>query len=164
MFLSTEIKEYNLFIINLNYLIREKIELDIDNFLYDNNLSIEINKKDLTKIINHYVITNIISFFKEEYNNILIFNEELFKETNSLKDELILHNLKLIIKKFNFNYFEITSNFVVDTNTIYKIKSIIQNKKLTDLRKIESFCKKNDLLKLSKEVKNNIKTKLILHK
>jgi hypothetical protein len=164
MFLSSVIKEYNLNIINLNYLLTEFTIKNINNFLYDNNLDYNIKKNDLIKIINHFIITDIIDNFKEEYNNILIFNETIFLQEEIYIIQTLLINLNKILKKFNFNLLHIKTNFIVDKNTIYEIKSILQNKRKTNLRKIKEFCNKNDLIKLAEEIKNNLKTKIILHK
>ena len=164
MFLSSEIKEYNLNVINLNYLLTEFTVKRINNFLYDNNLDYSIKKNDLNKIITHFIISDIIENFKEDYNNILIFNESLFVEIDENCIHLILFNFKKILKKFSFNLLDIQTNFIVDKNTIYEIKSLLQNKKKTNLRKIKEFCNENELIKLAEEIKNNLKTKIILHK
>jgi hypothetical protein len=164
MFLSSVIKEYNLNIINLNYLLTEFTIKNINNFLYDNNLDYNIKKNDLNKIINHFIITDIIDNFKEEYNNILIFNESIFLQEEIYIIHTLLINLNKILKKFNFNLLHIETNFIVDKNTIYEIKSILQNKRKTNLRKIKEFCNENELIKLAEEIKNNLKTKIILHK
>lgn len=164
MFLSSEIKEYNLNVINLNYLLTEFTVKNINNFLYDNNLDYSIKKNDLNKIATHFIISNIIQNFKENYNNILIFNQTLFLEVDEICIPLIFFNLKKSLKNFNFNFLDIQTNFIVDKNTIYQIKSLLQNKKKTNLRKIKDFCDENELIKLAEEIKNNLKTKIILHK
>ena len=68
MFFNIIIKEYNINIINLNKLLNDNIETEIGNFLFDNNLSLKVNSRDLNKIILHYINNEIINNIKEDYN------------------------------------------------------------------------------------------------
>jgi hypothetical protein len=165
MFRSLKIEEYNINVINLNFLIHKNIKTDIQNFLYDNNLNnFKIKNKDYNSIINHFIVENLIQIFEEDYYNIIIFNKQIESSTEEEILKTIINNIEIIIKKFNLNYFEIETEFSVDTNTIYKLKQIIESKKTKRYKKLITFCEKNGLTKITDLVKNNIKTKLILHK
>lgn len=165
MFLSLKVKEYNINVINLNLLLHQNIKNDIQNFLYENNLiNFKIKKRDYNSIIDHFIINNFIKIFEEDYFNIIIFNREI---ENLSEEEIIkelICNVNKIIKKFNLNYFEIQTEFIVNTNTIYKLKQIIESKKAKKYKRLVDFCEKNGLTKITDLVKNNIKTKMILHK
>ena len=147
---------YNLNIINLNELITKKISIQINNFLYENNL-ISLNEKsrDYNKICNHFIINNILDVINLEYNNIFLYK-------NDEKYDLYITKIFNLLK---FNIFYIPEiPFFIDNNTIYKLKSLVENKKSINLKKVNEFCEKNSLTYLKDKVKNNQKTKLILHK
>ena len=130
MFFNIIIKEYNINIINLNKLLNDNIETEIGNFLFDNNLSLKVNSRDLNKIILHYINNEIINNIKEDYNNILLFNfnNELKTLHNLYNEEdikSILHkNIRKSIKMFNYSLFEIKTNFIIDKNVIYSLKCL----------------------------------------
>lgn len=150
---------YNLNIINLNQLIKNKIILEINNFLYDNSLlELSENSKDRKKIYNHFIINNILNVVNENYNNIFLYDKNVDDSTLQKYILKIADLLKLNI----FPLSEISDN--LDINLIYQFKSLAENKKKIDIKKIQDFCHKNNLTFLSDKIKNNIKTKLLLHK
>lgn len=161
MFFNIIIKEYNINIINLNKLLNDNIETEIGNFLFDNNLSLKVNSRDLNKIILHYINNEIINNIKEDYNNILLFNfnNELKTLHNLYNEEdikSILHkNIRKSIKMFNYSLFEIKTNFIIDKNVIYSLKCLAESKNNTNFKKLKEFCKKLELRSLSQRVKNN---------
>jgi hypothetical protein len=170
MFLNVILTEYNINIINLNYLLQEKIETVIGNYLFDNNLKLKINSRDLSKIILHFLNEEIIKHLKEDYNNILIFNPEYeLKTLHNLYAEKdcksILH--KIITKStkiFNYSLFEISTNFVIDNNNIYSLKKFLQNKKSINYKKLKEFCKTSNLRFIGKKVEEDLSLKNLLHK
>lgn len=157
---------YNLNIINLNKLIKEKISIELDNFLYNNNLTeIPKNSRDYKKIYNHFIIINLIFVLKEDYNNILLYDEKMDYSNFSPFIKSIAKLLKLNLFNITFNNnIELDIPLNMDINLIYEFKAMAESKKKINLKKIEDFCKKNDLTQLSANIKNNVKTKLILHK
>ena len=170
MFLNVILKEYNINIINLNYLLQEKIETVIGNYLFDNNLKLKINSRDLSKIILHFLNEEIIKHLKEDYNNILIFNPEYELKTlhNLYAEEDCKSILHKIIKKstkiFNYSLFEISTNFVIDNNNIYSLKKFLQNKKSINYKKLKEFCKTSNLRFIGKKVEEDLSLKNLLHK
>ena len=54
-------KEYNLNLIDLNKLLSDKIELNISNFIYDNNLTLSLSSRDFN------YIDDIIYVIKKNY-------------------------------------------------------------------------------------------------
>jgi hypothetical protein len=170
MFLNVILTEYNINIINLNYLLQEKIETVIGNYLFDNNLKLKINSRDLSKIILHFLNEEIIKHLKEDYNNILIFNPEYELKTlhNLYAEEdckSILH--KIITKStkiFNYSLFQISTNFVIDNNNIYSLKKFLQNKKSINYKKLKEFCKTSNLRFIGKKVEEDLSLKNLLHK
>jgi hypothetical protein len=148
---------YNLNIINLNELLDKKINIEIENFLYDNNLSsLSQRSKDRLKIYNHFLISNILEVIKEDYNNIFLFEEE--------KEDYKKFSITKIGKLLNLNIFKYSDSMEIDENIVYKFKSLAENKKKVNIKKIKNFFKKNELTHLSDKIRNNIKTKLVLHK
>ena len=148
---------YNLNIINLNDLINKKIHLEIENFLYDNNLSsLSKESRDRFKIYKHFIITNILNVINENYTNIFLYSED----NNPNKD----YPVSSIMKLLNLNVFEYSNSTEIDNNTFYKFKSLADNKKTVNIKKIKQFLEKNELNQLSDKIKNNIKTKLLLYK
>jgi hypothetical protein len=170
MFLNLIIKEYNINIINLNYLLQENIETEIGNYLFDNNLKLKINSRDLNKLIFHFLNEEIIKQLKEDYNNILIFNPEIKLKTlhNLYAEEDCILLLQKIIKKstkiFNYSLFEISTNFVIDNNSIYSLKKFLQQKKSINYKKLKSFCESSNLRFLGEKVGKDLGLKKILHK
>jgi len=170
MIFNHEIKEYNLNLISLNLLLSEKIELEISNFLYENNLKININSRDLNNIFKHFIINEILSHFKQNIDNVLVFNQELNLKILNLTFEeeackAIIHKiLNKSIKIFNFNVFVISEELSVDTQLIYKLKKILQNKPETNFKKIKEYTEKNNLKHLEAKIKNSLQTKLLLNK
>lgn len=165
MFLSLKIEEYNINVINLNFLIHQNFKTDFENFLYDNNLiNIKINKSDYIKIINHFLIKNLLDLFQYNYYNIIIFNSQTEKNLEEEYIKYILDNIYKIVNKFSLNFFEIETEFTVDKNTIYKLKQIIESKKNKNFKKLIKFCSKNGLTKITNLITNNTKTKMLLHK
>jgi hypothetical protein len=149
-------KLYNLNIINLNKLINDKIYIDISNFLYENNLiDLYYKSKDFKKITNHFLMKNLLEIMKENYNNIFLYS----------KDPNFDGYIFKIVKLLKLNLFEITEiPLLLDNNLIYQLKCLAENKKSIDLKKVKAFCEKNNLTQLSDNIKNNLKTKLVLHK
>lgn len=148
---------YNLNIINLNDLMNKKIHIEIENFLYDNNLcSLSKESRDRIKIYKHFIITNILNVINENYTNIFLYSEE----NNPNKD----YPVSKIMKLLNLNIFEYSNSTEIDNNTFYKFKSLADNKKPVNIKKIKQFLEKNELNQLSDKIKNNIKTKLLLYK
>jgi len=147
---------YNLNIINLNKLINDKIYIDISNFLYENNLiGLFYKSKDYKKITNHFIIKNLLETMKENYNNIFLYS----KDPNF--DDYIFK----IVKLLHLNLFEFKEiPILLDLNLIYELKCLAENKKTINMKKVKAFCEKNDLTQLSDNIKNNPKTKLVLHK
>jgi hypothetical protein len=170
MFLNVILKEYNINIINLNYLLQENIETVIGNYLFDNNLKLKINSRDLNKIILHFLNEEIIKHLKEDYNNILIFNPEYELKTlhNLYTEKDCKDILQKIIKKstkiFNYSLFEISTNFVIDNNNIYMLKSLLQNKKNINYKKLKEFCESSNLRFIGKKVEEDLNIKNLLHK
>jgi hypothetical protein len=170
MFLNLIIKEYNINIINLNYLLQENIETEIGNYLFDNNLKLKINSRDLNKLIFHFLNEEIIKQLKEDYNNILIFNPEIKLKTlhNLYAEEDCILLLQKIIKKstkiFNYSLFEISTNFVIDNNNIYSLKKFLQQKKSINYKKLKNFCESSNLRFLGEKVGKDLGLKNILHK
>ena len=149
-------KLYNLNIINLNKLINDKIIIEMSNFLYDNNLTELYNRsKDYNKIINHFIMKNLLETINENYNNIFLYS----------KDPTFDVYINKIVKLLHLNLFEIKEiPILLDLNLIYELKCLAENKKSIDMKKVNSFCKKNNLTQISDIIKNNPKTKLLLHK
>lgn len=147
---------YNLNIINLNNLINDKIFVDISNFLYENNLiDLYYKSKDYKKIKNHFIMKNLLETMNENYNNIFLYS----KDPNF--DDFIFK----IVKLLKLNFFELTEiPLLLDKHLIYQLKCLAENKKTIDMKKVKAFCEKNDLTQLSDNIKNNVKTKLVLHK
>ena len=102
MFLNVILKEYNINIINLNYLLQENVETVIGNYLFDNNLKLKINSRDLSNIILHFLNEEIIKHLKEDYNNILIFNPEY--ELKTLHNLYVEEDCKLLLQKLMKKY------------------------------------------------------------
>jgi hypothetical protein len=156
---------YNLNIINLNKLIEEKIWIEIENFLFDNNLQdLPPSSKDRKKIYNHFIASNIINILSTEYNNIFIYND--ISDTVYADLEKYITN---IVKIFKISLFKTNTNindtkFSIDNNLIYEFKLLLQNKKKINFKQIRNFCDKNSLIYLSDKIKNNIKTKMLLYK
>jgi hypothetical protein len=170
MVFNHEIKEYNLNLISLNLLLSEKIELEISNFLYENNLKLNLNSRDLNNIFKHFIINEILSCIKPDYDNILIFNPDfnlkilqISYEENACK-AIIQKIIDKSIKIFNFNIFFISDQIKIDTQLVYKFKKILQNKPQTNFKKIKEYTEKNNLKHLESKIKNNLQTKLLLNK
>jgi hypothetical protein len=148
---------YNLNIINLNDLINKKIHIEIENFLYDNNLvSLSKESRDRIKIYKHFIIINILNVINENYTNIFLYSED-----NNLNKD---YPVSKIMKLLNLNIFEYSNSTEIDNNTFYKFKSLADNKKTVNIKKIKQFLEKNELNQLSDKIKNNVKTKLLLYK
>jgi len=147
---------YNLNIINLNKLINEKIYVDISNFLYENNLiELYYKSKDYKKITNHFIMKNLLDSMNENYNNIFLYSKDPNFDTYIFK----------IFKLLKLNFFELTEiPLLLDKHLIYELKCLTENKKPIDMKKVRLFCEKNNLTQLSDNIKNNLKTKLVLHK
>ena len=164
-------KEYNLNLIDLNKLLSEKIELNISNFIYDNNLTLSLSSRDFNYICKHFVLNEILLSLEENYNNIIIFNssfEVKYLNNNFNKEELIIYLSELIKKSskvFNFILFEYqNSNLFVDVNLLYKLKTLSEKRKKINYNKIKKFCQDNKLKHLHDKLENHVKTKMILHK
>lgn len=170
MIFNHEIKEYNLNLISLNLLLSEKIELEISNFLYEHNLKLKLNSRDLNNIFKHFIINEILSQLKENLDNILIFNPEFSLKILNLTFEeedckSIIHKIfNKSIKIFNFNVFFLSDQLNVDTQLIYKLKKTLQNKPETNFKKIKDYTETNNLKHLEAKIKNSLQTKLILNK
>ena len=170
MIFNHEIKEYNLNLVSLNLLLSEKIELEISNFLYEHNLKLNLNSRDLNNIFKHFIINEIIFQLKQNLNNILVFNPQFsLKILNLTYDEeackAIIHKiLDKSIKIFNFNTFILSGELNIDTQLIYKLKKTLQNKPETNFKKIKEYTEKNNLKDLELKIKNNLQTKLLLNK
>ena len=149
-------KLYNLNIINLNKLIDDKIYIDISNFLYENNLiNLYYKSKDYKKITNHFIMKNLLETMNENYNNIFLYR----------KDGKFDQYIFKIVKLLQLNLFELKEiPILLDNNLIYELKCIVENKKSINMKKVKIFCEKNDLTQISNNIKNNPKTKLVLHK
>jgi hypothetical protein len=147
---------YNLNIINLNELINKKISLEISNFLYENNLiSLSEKSRYYKKIYNNFIINNILAVMYENYNNIFLYKNDPFFD----------HFITKITKLLHLNLFELPNlPFLIDKNVIYQLKCLAENKKTVNIQKVKEFCEKNSLTHLTDKIKNNPKTKLILHK
>lgn len=164
-------KEYNLNLIDLNKLLSDKIDLNISNFIYDNNLTLSLSSRDFNYICKHYFLSEILDSLQENYNNIIIFNTSF--NLNHLsnyfnKEDLIIYLSELIKKSskvFNFILFEYqNSNFLVDVNLLYKLKLLTEKRKKLNYNKIKKFCQDNKLRHLNNKLENHTKTKMILHK
>jgi hypothetical protein len=170
MIFNHEIKEYNLNLISLNLLLSEKIELEISNFLYENNLKLNLNSRDLNNIFKHFIINEILSQFNQNFDNILVFNPNFSLKFLQISYEeeackAIIHKiLDKSIKIFNFNVFLLSEELNVDTQLIYKFKKILQNKPETNFKKIKEYTEKNNLKNLESKIKNSLQTKLLLNK
>lgn len=170
MFLNLTIKEYNINLINLNYLLQENIETVIGNYLFDNNLKLKINSRDLNKLIFHFLNEEIIKQLKENYNNILIFNSEIKLKTldKLYAEEDCILLLQKIIKKsskiFNYSLFTISTTFEVDNNFIYSLKKFLQVKKIINYKKLKNFCETSNLRFLGEKVSSDVTLKSLLHK
>jgi len=165
-----EFKEYNLNLIFLNSLLSEQIELNISNFLYENNLNLKLNSRDLKNIFKHFILDNIIKQIKINYDNILLinFNYNLKYLNITFEEEackaIINDILKKSIKIFNFNFFESQYEKIDDLQLIYKLKSCIQNKNKLNYKKMVDYTKKNNLSHLNLKLKNCLETKRLLNK
>jgi len=170
MILNKEFKEYNINLIFLNSVLSENIELDISNFLYENNLNLTLKSRDLNNLFKHFIIDNIIKQIKPELDNIFIinFNYNLKYLQLSFDEEdcktIINKILKKSIKIFSFNIFESENTETSDLHFILKLKKCIQNKSITNFKKIRQYTEDNKLTQLSSKLKFNIKTKLLLNK
>lgn len=164
------LKEYNLNIININYILTNKIEIDICNFIYSNNLSLSIKSIDTKKIILHFLIQGILNYSKTEYNNIIL-QKDSYKTThiNFLSDEENCSNLmqKLlfgIAKKMKLPLISISQQETIDKDFILKMKSLVENKPKNIIQTMDKFLKGNGLKKLSSDLKINPNMKFKLHK
>ncbi len=164
-------KEYNLNLIDLNKLLSDKIDLNISNFIYDNNLTLSLSSRDLSNICKHFILNEILNALQENYNNIIIFNTSF--NLNHLsnyfnKEDLIIYLSELIKKSskvFNFILFEYkNSDLFVDVNLLYKLKLLTEKRKKLNYNKIKKFCQDNKLRHLNNKLENHTKTKMILHK
>ena len=170
MFLNVILKEYNINIINLNYLLQENVETVIGNYLFDNNLKLKINSRDLSNIILHFLNEEIIKHLKEDYNNILIFNPEY--ELKTLHNLYVEEDCKLLLQKlinksskiFNYSLFEISTTFEIDNNFIYSLKKFLQQKKSINYKKLKEFFNSSNLRFLGKKVQEDLSLKSLLHK
>ncbi len=164
-------KEYNLNLIDLNKLLSDKIELNISNFIYDNNLTLSLSSRDFNYICKHFFLNEILLSLEENYNNIIIFNssfEVKYLNNNFNKEDIIIYLSELIKKSskvFNFILFEYqNSNLFVDVNLLYKLKTLSEKRKKINYNKIKKFCQDNKLKHLHDKLENHVKTKMILHK
>jgi len=170
MFRSLLLKEYNINVINLNHLLNNYIETEIGNFLYNNNLKLNIISRDLGKLILHFINTEIIKCLNENYNNILIFNYKhklntLHNLYNEEDIKYIIHkNINKSIKLFNYSFFELFDDFVIDKNNTYILKQIIESKNNINYRKLKESCEKLQLKCLSQKIEDNTQIKILLHK
>lgn len=170
MFKNLEIPEYNLFIINLNNILSKDIEIKISNFLYDNNLSLASNSRDCNKIFQHFILNEMLININPDYKNIFIINYNyktdflnlFFKQEESKK--IINETFKKASKIFKFILFEVFDEMSIDKNLIYNFKCLVEKHKKIDIKKIQQYCIDNDLSHLSTKLKDNLKTKLLLHK
>jgi hypothetical protein len=147
---------YNINIINLDNLINDKIYIEISNFLYEHNLlELSNTTRDYKKIVNHFVMKNLLDVMHDTYNNIFLYSKTILFYDYALKISKLLH----------LNFVEIPElPILVDKNLIYQLKCLAENKKPINLKKVEEFCRKNSLTQITDKIKNNPKTKLILHK
>jgi hypothetical protein len=151
---------YNLNIINLNKLIIDRIDINIKNFLYDNNLlSLKENSKDIKKIYNHFIISSFLEVLNENYKNIFIFT--IIKE-----EKFIIYNnyISNLSARLNLSILIFEKSEEININTVYKIKAYLENKKSIDIIKVKKFLEKNDLTALKEKFSKNIKIKLLLNK
>lgn len=170
MFLNLIIKEYNLNIINLNYLLNHSIETELGNFLYNNNLNLKVNSRDLKKLTIHFINSEILKQLNDSYKNVLIFNynhsltslHHIFEE-NQIK-ELIHNCINKSIKTFCYSFLEINTTFEVNQDTIYNLKLLSESKKTINYKKLREYCKSSDLISLSKKIESDTQIKMILHK
>jgi hypothetical protein len=163
--MDLEISElYNLNIINLNKLLKEKISVEIDNFLYENNLKdISKSSKDYNKIFKHFFIKNLIDNIKIDYDNIFLFQKD--EEDLTFKD--FYTKIIQYVKTLNLNIYIFDKENINESsniNYVYKFKTFLKKKKNPNLKKIQSFFEKNELTYLTDKLKNNIKIKMLLHK
>lgn len=170
MIFNEIIKEYNLNLVNLNEIIREKVELEISNFLYENNLDLKLSSRDLNNIFKHFLIKEILHYLNSDLDNILFFNPDFnLKYLQSTFNEeecrtIINKILKKSTKIFNFLIYEPILSSEKDLKLIYKLKLLLKNKKPTNFKKIKTYTESSNLTELSNKIKNNIQTKLSLNK
>ena len=154
---------YNLNMIDLNLLIEKKIWLEIDNFLFDNNLKdLPESSKDIKKIYNHFIASNFLDIINPNYNNIFLYKKDCESDSS-----VIRKNVYSICKVLKLNFFEIDINntdLLIDRNLIYQFKLLAESKKKVNIRNIQKFCERNSLTYLSDKIKNNLKIKMLLHK
>lgn len=170
MFLNLIIKEYNLNIINLNYLLNNNIETELGNFLYNNNLKLKVTSRDLKKLTIHFINFEILKQLNDSYKNVLIFNYDhslnslhhLF-EDNDIKN-LIHKCINKSIKTFGYSLLQINTTFEVNQDTIYNLKLLSESKKTINYKKLKEFCKSSELISLSKKIESDTQIKMILHK
>lgn len=161
-------EEYNLNIIDLNKLYSSNIEINITNFIYNYNLNISINSKDLKYIIQHFFITEIINNLNNNYKNVIIYNKifniKLFEKYDKEDINNIIINLILKSSKiFKFCLFELENYLLLDKSDIYKLKYLSECKKDINYKKIEEFCNTNKLNEIKNKLSDN-KTKLKIAK
>lgn len=162
--------EYNLNIINFNKIFEDTVELNISNFIYNYNLTVNEKSKDLRNIINHFLITEILNKLNYDYKNIIIYSNKVnLRYLNFIDSELlniiILEIFNKSSKKFKFCTFEIDNkdiqNILDDKNIIHKLKHFTNCKKVIDYKKLEEYCNSNKLKDIKEKLNNNkIKLKL----
>jgi hypothetical protein len=170
MFLNLIIKEYNLNIINLNYLLNYSIETELGNFIYNNNLDLKINSRDLKKLTIHFINSEILKQLNDSYKNILIFNYDhslvsLQHKFEEIQLKVLIHKcIDKSIKTFGYSFLEIKTTFEVNQDTIYNLKLLSESKKTVNYKKLKEYCKTTELRSLSKKIESDTQIKMILHK
>jgi hypothetical protein len=164
------LKEYNLNIINLNSILRNKIEIDITNFIYLYNLEVSLKSKDTKKIILHFLLQEILNYINSEYNNIIVIRNDykcnhLDYWDNSEECNILLHNIiKIIANKLDLPIICIESTLIIDKDFIYRMKNIAENKSKNIIPRMSKFLQRNDLTKLSENLKKDPSIKLKLYR
>ena len=164
------IKEYNLNIINLNSLLREVIELEIVNFIYSNNIKLDLKSIDTKRIFLHFVLQNVINHSNTEYYNIFTYDKNYTPNHISTLFECSMYNeckklleslIKVITNNFNVNIFPIEENVDIDKNLILSFKVFAESKKDKRIKNIKKFLQKNELNSLLNKLKNHNVSKFL---
>jgi len=171
--LLIEIPQKNLTLINFNIHL-ESISKVINIDLRKYNLADEkITNKDVKRIIYHYITYNVIELVLKQYNNqpVIVFNLKDTNEYTSIVIKLLAKFITMLpvnICIIDYNIFEITqkrtkltTELEDMTDTIAQQRKNIQRKEFT-LQKIKNFAFRHDLMFLSNNYLNRLKTKHIM--
>lgn len=162
--------EYNLNVINLNYILKENIELDISNYLYDNNIKLTSSLRDTNRILLHFILESLLKYTIPELHNVFVvkkpFNlKYLYNDLEYPKLEKLLSSvLERINKKFNITIFFLSDKQTIDKNLIHEIRSLKKSNANKSLKSIKIFLETHKLTKISKNVETNLGTKFKLLK